>query len=365
MENAAIPMEIIIGSGCVRYDVLTPLIQYAYAGSKATNLNIFVDITSLLRKAIEENNEVGKYEVSSDVCISADIINLCAHYRDYFSRIGVITRFYLIYGRNCPNENLLFCGKDYNAKFTSKVFLQNQMMQIIDKNLSLLNILCTSLPGIYFFNIENYEVAGFIEHIINLYGFDREDLYPEMENMVISKDILPWQLIPRRCTVLRPRKFKGNDTSFIVSKQNMWAEFARVRQVDIQSLNMIDNKYLSNVLAMTRVPERNMLSIKNIPVVFKTILKGIELGLLPQTIMEHQLPQSTVNYALGLLEMATNYTTLEMRWKAISTSFAADAIFPNNPIWSSVLFRDVYDPNGVKEIVSKYYMNSPIDLDRL
>ena len=60
MENAAIPMEIIIGSGCVRYDVLTPLIQYAYAGSKATNLNIFVDITSLLRKAIEENNEVGK-----------------------------------------------------------------------------------------------------------------------------------------------------------------------------------------------------------------------------------------------------------------------------------------------------------------
>ena len=94
-------------------------------------------------------------------------------------------------------------------------------------------------------------------------------------------------------------------------------------------------------------------------------MKGIELRLLPQTIMEHQLPQSTVNYALGLLEMATNYTTLEMRWKAISTSFAAKVIFPNNHIWSSVLFRDVYDPNGVKEIVSKYYMNSPIDLDRL
>ena len=343
MENAAIPMEIIIGSGYVKYEVLNPLIQYAYAGSKATNLNIFVDLTSLLRKAIEENNEVGRYEISSDVSISADIINLCAHYREYFGRMGVITRFYLIYGRNCPSENIIFCGKDYNAKFTSKVFLQNQMMKMIDKN----------------------EVAGFIEHIINLYGFDRVDLYPNMENMIVSKDILPWQLIPRRCTVLRPRKFKGNDTSFIVTKQNMWAEFAKVRQVDVQSLNMIDIKYLSNVLAMTRVPERNLLSIKNIPVVFKTILKGIELGLLPQTIMEHQLPQSTVNYALGLLEMATNYTTLEMRWKAISSSFAAEAIFPNNPIWSTVLFRDVYDPNGLKEIVSRYYENSPIDLDRL
>lgn len=363
---AAVPMEIIIGSACTKYEVLSPMIQQTYAGSRATNLNIFVDLTSLLRRLIEEPDKIEQYEMSSQFELSADIVNLCAHYRDFFGRMGVITRFYLIYGRNCPSENLVFCGDSYNAKFATQVLHDSKLMQNINTNLNLLNILCVSLPGVYFFNIENYEVAGFIEHIMNLYGFDDVTRYPDMENMIISKDILTWQLVPRRCTVLRPRKYKGSDSSFIVTAQNMWQEFMKVRMVkDAESIKYIDNKYLSNVLAMTRIPERNLYSIKNIPTAMKVIVQGIEMGILPQHVQEHQFPQSSINYALQLLGIDVNYTTVEMRWKAISSAFAAEAIFPNIPWWSVIEFKDIYDPDGIRDIVSRYYTMSPIDLERL
>lgn len=359
-----LPLEIVVGSNYVKYDKLSQLIYSTYAGSNAVNLNIFIDLYSILKPLFSSNMDVN-YEASSDVELSADIINMCAHYRSFFNHMGVTTRFYLIFGLNTPTENqVLYPG--YNTKFMQSYSSKNTIRENVLMNLNLLNILCPSLPGIYFFNIEDKEVSGYIEYIMKLYEFNNKEKYPDTENLIITKDILPLQLVSSGCNILRPKKSQGIDNSYIVDHNNFWTTFmVEMRNVVSHSslYNPIDIRYFSNILAMTRVPERCMSSIRSIPAVYNTIAKGIELGYLNQ--MQQDYSQSTINKVLEILGVNENYTTLEMRWKAISSKFAAQYVLPFNPKLSNVQFKDIQDPDSVRNIVSTYYYKSPIDLDRL
>lgn len=358
-----LPLEIIVGSNYVKYDKLSELIFQTYAGSNATVLNIFVDLYSIFKPLFSNKDSGITYEKSSDVELSADIINLCAHYRSFFNRQGVETRFYLIFGTNTPETNQLLCP-GYNKDFIGAYVSKNEIREMVIKNLELLKVLCESLPGIYFFDIGTNEVSGFIEFLLRKFNLNIKDMNPNMENMVLTKDILPLQLVSSGCTILRPKKSKGIDNSFIINHNNFWTAFMVQMRNNVSNSAMfrqLDIGYFPNILCMTRVPERCMSSIKSIPTAYDILSKGVELGYLQNS----DYSQSTINKVLEILGVNMNYSTLEMRWKAISSKFAADYIIPNNPILANAQLIDIYDPNGVRQICARYYDKSPIDLDRL
>lgn len=358
-----LPLEIIVGSNYVKYDKLSELIFQSYNRSNATVLNIFVDLYSVLKPLFSNKDTGVVYEKSSTVELSADIINLCAHYRSFFYKQGVETRFYLIFGTNSPEANQILCP-GYNRDFIGAYVAKKEIREMVVKNLDLLKVLCESLPGIYFFDIGTNEVCGFIEFLLRKFNLNDKILNPQMENMIISKDILPLQLVSSGCTILRPKKSKGIDSSFIINHNNFWTAFmVQMRNIASHSavFKQLDVGYFANILAMTRVPERCMSAIKNIPVAYDILSKGVELGYLQNS----DYSQATINKVLEILGVNTNYTTLEMRWKAISSKFAADYIIPNNPVLANVQLVDIHDPNGVRRICSQYYDKSPIDLDRL
>lgn len=358
-----LPMEIVVGSNYVKYDKLSQLIYSTYTGSNAVNLNIFVDLYSILKPLFSSDMNIN-YIMRSDVELSADIINMCAHYRSFFNNIGVTTRFYLIFGLNTPTENqILYPG--YNEKFINAYSSKTKIRENVQMNLNLLDVLCPSLPGIYFFNIEDKEVSGFIEYIMRIYHLNNKELYPDTENIIITKDVLPLQLVSSGCNILRPKKSQGIDNSYIIDHNNFWSSFIvemrnRMTNTIIQP---IDVGYFSNILAMTKVPERCMSSLRSVRSAYSIFAKGIELGYLNPTQQDYS--QSTINKVLEILGVNTNYTTLDMRWKAISSKFAAQYVLPYNPKLSNVQFKDIQDPDAVRQIVSTYYYKSPIDLDRL
>lgn len=354
------PLEIVVGSNYVKYDTLSKLILQAYGGSQADHLNIYIDIYSIIKPMFSSNTEI-KYDMTSDLELSADLINMCAHYRAFFYRLGVNTKIFLIYGINTPVNNNILCP-GYNENFIRSYTAKTKIRNIIESNMNALSVLCKSLPEIYFFNIGDMEVSAYIEYLISQHKLNDKTIYPTTENMVISKDVLSLQLVSSGCTILRPKKSKGMDNSFIISHSNFWNSF----MVEIRGLKPvtenIDPVFFSSMLAMTRVPERCMSSVKSIPSTYSILCKGIEMGYI-QT--ETGFSQSTINKVLEIMGVNCNYTTLEMRWKSISTKFMAQYIIPNSPKIANAELVDIQDPNGVKEIVSRYYEKSPIDLDRL
>lgn len=358
-----LPLEIVVGSNYVKYDILGQLIAQAYNDPNvhSDQLNIFIDLYSIIKPMFNSDNEVD-YQMTSELELSADILNMCAHYRSFFDRQGVNTKFFLIFGLNCPENNTIL-SPGYNSKFYSSYVSKRKIRELVEKNMKSLELLCISLPQIYYFNIGNMEVTSYIEYILQKYRFNDKSVYPTMENMVISKDILPLQLVSSGCTILRPKKSKGSDNSFIVCHNNFWNCFmGEVRNVRLADYYKIDPAIFANILAMTRVPERCMNSIKSVPVVCNYILKGIEMGYITQN---QDFFQATINKVLEIMGINMNYTTLELRWKAISSKFMAQYIIPNDPKLSGCILTDIHDPDSVREIVARYYEKSPIDLDRL
>ena len=165
----------------VKYDKLAELVAIHYKGSPATELNVFVDINSII-KPLFGKGESHTHEVKDQLELSSQIINLCAHYRAFFRKLDVETKFFLVYGLNCPKANTIFV-QGYNKDFVQSYTKRQAMRDMVENNMKALEILCPYLPGIYFFNALDQETSAFIEFIVKKLDLNNLDKYPLTENI--------------------------------------------------------------------------------------------------------------------------------------------------------------------------------------
>lgn len=355
-------LDMLVGTNYVKYDHLSKIVYSAYMGSNANTLNVFIDLNSIIKPLFGSTDGACAYEVKDKLELSSHIINMCAHYRQFFNRIQVDSRFFLVFGLNCPEaNNILVSG--YNNTFVSSFTKKKEMREMVLNNMKALEILCPYLPDIFYFDARDNEVSAFIEHIIKQMKFDDRKIYPLMENIVISKDVLTLQLVSScNVKILRPKKSNGADMSFIIDHNTFWISFmSKIRNVKVPAINIPDNIY-GNILAMSRVPERCMSSIKSLPQTYGIFEKMFSMGYITG---EQLYTQSTINSILQMLQVSHNPTELEMRWKAISTDFQASYIIGNNPIYKMIKMDNINDVKGLHSIANKEYANCPLDLERL
>ena len=114
---------------------------------------------------------------------------------------------------------------------------------------------------------------------------------------------------------------------------------------------------------MTKVPERSMYAVFPISKAIKAIDAGVRTGFLDETKFYNQ---ATLNTALTAMDIQCNTADLEMRFRAINTHFQSTYVLPlEKPEFKRLRLVDLDDPVSLKEIVSKFFVNTPIDLDRL
>ena len=126
--NIKFSIDQLIASYYVRYNKLTQLVNSFYRNSNSDKLTIFIDLNSVLKRLYADTNI--SLNSSSPIDISSAIINMCGHYRKFFSYIGVGTRFFLIYGNNAPsyninimpNYNSLYMYKDKCYRYYKQIF---------------------------------------------------------------------------------------------------------------------------------------------------------------------------------------------------------------------------------------------------
>lgn len=352
MNDGRVSYEQIIFGSCVKYDRLSDIIYKAYANSTCTEVNLFIDLNSMLKYAFTVNAIR-----SSNMEIAASILNACAHYRAFFRSIGVETNIYLIYGLNCPSTNNQFV-KGYNHKFIELWIKRPDLNKFIQDNLPILEIITQYIPNIYFFDIKNAEVSSMIDHILCTIPWKEN-----VENIIISRDVLMLQLIPLfyNLSVIRPSKSKGEDKSFIVNRSNLWESFAKYRKIKQPEKN-INIAFFQNVLT-AGVPERGMYSIFSVNKMIKMIDTAVTNGLLPD---RKFYTQNTISSALLAMDIPLNSIEFEMRYKAINPRFQSRYVLGlEAPSARKMRFINLEDVTELKRIIEQYFPNDPIDLDRL
>lgn len=357
--NTSLMMDSLLLEFFIKYDRLKEIISKSYTGSTSTKINLFIDLNSVLRKAYTADKWVYQCTSKYGLDIAGNAINMCAHYREFFRRLGVECRIFVVNGDNIPSENEEFVI-DYNGKYAREISKKTDTRNQIRKNLSVLEPFIMYLPDIYYYDFGTNEVSAAIYMLITKLKLEQEDC------LVLTKDILALQLVSDKCRILRPFKTKTGDESFIVDKSNFWPMLMlQYRKLKCpKPALLIGTSYISNILAMSRVPERNMKSVMAVKSAYEIILQGILAHYIPY---DQPTNQGTINSVLISFGRNYNWDNLINRWKAVDIRFQSNFIIPSNNIKYKygIEMVNLSDPQAVREMAGKYFNDIPLDLDRL
>lgn len=358
-------IEQIVYTNYVRYDVLTNLINAQYGNGDlykdVSHINLYIDLYSIVRRLYGDN-----YTLSNPYTLASCIINMCGHYRSFFrTRYSTDTTIFIVDSNNCSDLNRRFY-QGYNQGYAESVILNKKVTEMIYTNRSILSEICQYLNDVQYIST-NFETGVMIDHIITK-NREAGNTYP---NMIITKDIYLYQLVSPinkgDIVVLRPKKYRGEDSSYIINSNNVMYIYMKERSVNediaVLACNM-NSELLSFIMSITRMPERSVKSIVSIPKIVKLLSK-----LLSENIILNQRNTDIDRLSNLLFQEEENQipgVTIDFRFKAIDIPFQY-SVFVNSPEYLTYkgVITNLYDPDALSEINNKYFANVPIILENL
>lgn len=352
-----IELERLINVNNVKYKLLVPMINEAYAGSTATDIHIYIDIYSIskiLYSSFVDNKdmtiELGEYN-----SLASCLINMAAHYRNFFrTRYRVESKIYLVYSKNVPYLNNQYVSK-YNNGFLYEFNSKKIVTEFIERNMEILRILVPYLPDIFL--IESDFETGVIIYDLMC----RQDMKNKDGHFIISKDIYNYQLVNMKPQTVFLRT-KHNDQSYYIVRNNLLNTYFTDRKVKTNS-KIISPDLLTVLMALTSVKERNINTFLNI---------SRAVNILEKAILEHKILNG-YNHDLEYLwnniwekDFNIAYTTFESRFRAIDIQ-SQHSIFITTPECANIpnFIINKYDPETVKYINNEYFRKNPLDLNVL
>jgi hypothetical protein len=218
----------------------------AYANSD--NLNIYIDMSSATKELY-----FNRPPINGGAEISSTIINMCAHYREYYDRCHKVkTKFFIVFSNNTP-EYMKRTGPTpmemdgYNSNNIALRKSHPEITDMISEACTLLDVICPFLPDIFFIRSEHDDETSVIIYDSILREMEKSgnsDHNADMAvpSMIISKDphtfLLPAFL---KCAyVLRPAKqmpsrtinpnIRPADISYIVSMQTLSLDMRKTQE---------------------------------------------------------------------------------------------------------------------------------------
>lgn len=355
MGIGALPL---IGSSYIKDERLLQMTQYAFAGSNADTVNIYIDLYSVLRKILSSNYDISKQ--CSKYEIASGILNMIAHYRSFFLRkLNVRTRFFFIYSINNSVNNTIFYPK-YNSTYKTNLLFYKDKFDILVNNISLVERIMPYLPDTCITVVRQEPCVAMYDIMIK-----EKSEYP---NIVITQDVVTMQI----CTlfpntvIYRPKKSKGQDLSFAIvpSNNGLYYYLSDERKCGKPELTCeISPKLYSFVLSIIGTKHRDMNSLMSYTSVMKQLNSAICSGMvlndynsIIRNIYE-QFDDKTINI---LAE-----DSVEQRFKAIDLTSQYNMYCNNMDRFNYKGIQNLYDPNGVHTICEEYFRECPIDVERM
>jgi hypothetical protein len=356
-DSYTVSIETIIYGSYVKYDRLQQQVYNTFSNTSiasATELNIFIDLYSVLKSIFSENYRT---DISDYTAITSGVINMCSHYRAFFKRLSVHTKFYIVFSFNTCDINRKFVS-GYNQSFYNKSQIK-MFNDVAMNNFSLLELLCPYLPDIFFVRSpRNFESSILIANLI-------EQINDGNPNLIISRDIYPLQLcsLYPYTSYLYPKKVRGLDESVMIpisEKQSFSYEFwnlvASIRRIKLESIGDISPINYSLFSALHRFPERNidqLTDLNNVRYIINKIVGNSNIKVHPQQLYEDYEISSKIQVALA-----------ESRLKALDIEYILP-FYKNDPESKSIKLENLSDDRAINTINAKFLSHNPIDLSKL
>lgn len=350
MSNNRVEVLRMINSNYIKYENLTQITNEGLQNCNASVAYFYIDLNSVLKTLYPENVMIEDYRA-----ITSCLINMCAHYREYYwTRHKVDTVFFLIYSDNTPYyNNMMYPG--YNVSMAMTIKNNRLKYDMINHNFNLLKLLCPYLPDIFFIN-RSEEVGVIIYDLMSKY-----DLNNEKAHIILTKDVYNYQLVTLKpnTIILRPKKNKGEDLSYYISINNVLEYYLSKRNVKKRS-DMLSPNLLSLIMAMNNLPERNIDTMLNITKTINYLEEMISNNLM---INGYNTDILYIGNHICKNEIGFSSMILNNRFKAIDIVSQQLLYMTTNKSYKEIV--NLNDPNTVRQINNEYFVENPLDLNRL
>ncbi len=351
-SGGTVPTQMILTSSFVKYNQLNNLITHAFAGSTATEINLYIDLYGMIKTLFSNSFRT---DISDYTAMTSTIINMCGHYRTFFKHIGVGTKIFLVFSYNFPEPNRKLVA-EYNQSFGIK--LNNDMIkEMVELNNNLLETLCPFLPDIFFLRTE-FESSVLIDKLIRMGN--------ENPNIIISKDIYPIQLtyLHPNTAFIKPKKLNNEDVSVIIPPtsninfvDDFWNVYCLARgsiQITRKSVGIHPINF-PLLAAMNRFPERGFKSLMNHTIANKLIF-GV-VGKEPVKISVQSIIDAGLSNNLQQQAIDSRYLSLDINFMR--------QIYDDSIESKTIQLLNLSDPGTVNQICAEYFQSNPVDLARL
>lgn len=351
-----VSIEQLMYKNFIKYDKLVEMVNTVFVGSNATSINIFIDVYSMVKILYKSKNIL----IEDYSSLTASIINLCAHLRDFFrTRYNTTSKIYIVASKNSPTMNIL-SYPSYNSDIIGSMNSMTSIDEMVVNNMELLETLCPYLPDIFFIKGE-YETGVYMYDIM----CKNEILGNIDPNIIITRDPYNFQLIPMRenTVVFRPKKQSGADLSYYLDKNNLFERFLITDRLVVAKNKITINPGLFTVfLALSKLPERRIKSLFNTTKAINILDEAVA------TLRLHNGYNSDMERVWNSIYKdsfgSIGYSTFKSRFDVIDIQ-SQHYGFANSPYSKGVVFPNLHDPETIKLINNKYFKKTPLDLNRL
>jgi hypothetical protein len=334
--------------------------NYAFAGSNAESVNIFIDMYQITLKLFRSDIDFnGRFSLASY------IMNMCAHYRWFYKKYyGITTKIYLIYTNDIMKYNVRDVS-EYNQKNNHKFTYSLGVSKYVADNTDILNLLAKYFKDIYFVQ-SPYEPMAMISSIME----DNVSEGNTNPNIIISTSRLLFQVPafqPRGVpTVLLYHQyaFDGTINAHIIDALNPILKYCEIGGLKYnQFAEHINPEFLSVIIALAGYNQRSLINLVRTDIIIKTLYRAIGDGLLYNSYTTDI--DLIYNLFKNKLPVSATKETIENRFKAV------DLIYNKNIYKFSSYGKDkewnvnLYNPTEIQLLNQTKFKNYPIDLERL
>lgn len=362
MKDNRLIGEVPLYSACIKYDRLKAIIDEEYKDYPHMNfITLFVDINSIV-KSYFGDTKGREYEFEDYYSIASGIINICAHYRQFFkTRYRMYCVVHLVYS-NIQQKNV---GSMFLKEYTNKLNLNNvKMLKTLEDNINMLSILTPYLPDIQLSITDKFETGVMINDIINK-EVSAGNVNP---NIILTKDRYNYQLLMSNndITILRPRK-NEDDISYAVSKKSVirqvLTDYWSYEKAASAGFNNVNASWLSTLFVLSRLPDKGITSYVSIDKALNIIKKIVDDGIY-QVTSDFSFMANTV-ISKYYPKASNDYFIIENRYKGIDLGNAYMIFLNTSEANTYKGIVNLVDDNTVKEINNKYFVKNPLDLNAL
>jgi hypothetical protein len=321
-------------------------------------VDIYIDLEDYLRSIYlyEIAEETHNQFVHKRLIIVSQVINLVAHIRSFFKHRCIGTRIFLVYGDDSFNGHTKYYP-NFNAHKYKEAIDFNHKKSIIESQLSMIKLICGYIHDVYYIR-KSCDFTTFV-------NFNNNPVIAGKPVIVWTKSVYAHLLAANNeyIYLMRPKKYKGEDLSYIVTNRNVLQSlYYNVNQNLIPMINGLHSGTLGILFTLLGNREFSMARLCNITTAVKMIYDAVASNSLIMGV------NSDPVFVYNGLKGIDKYCDLDTFCRRF---YAVDLYMQSLLYGSTVESMDctwninLSDPISLRNINNSYFADNPLDLNSL